>query len=253
MGPAERQAGLAATGRCRPGRPGSRRAVRADPAPAAAGGADLRLPPAGCWPGQHRPPAAQALPGELPRPGRAGPGPGKASHRRPRSRQSRPSPADRRRQETSPAAHRPSSQAHGPRLTARGQAGLPGTSRKALLPRPYCRQVRAASPARMPSRLQAARPVPGPGRAESARCGMSGISAGHGPGPTVAGTGRPGGKGQSPVVPGEGFKGRQEVDPAWPPVRTRRVACEGALWRRRSEIHPLSVDRSRLSLDPPVI
>jgi hypothetical protein len=42
----------------------------------------------------------------------------------------------------------------------------------------------------------------------------------------LQGTGRPGGKGQRPVVPREGFKKRQEVDPAWPPVRVRNASCE---------------------------
>lgn len=60
-------------GQCRPGRRGSRRAVPADPALARSRRADCgcRQPAAGCWPGQHRPSAAQALPGQLPRPGRA--------------------------------------------------------------------------------------------------------------------------------------------------------------------------------------
>ena len=30
-------------------------------------------------------------------------------------------------------------------------------------------------------------------------------------------------KGQSPVVPAREFKKRQEVDPAWPPVRARHA------------------------------
>jgi hypothetical protein len=137
-------------GRCRPGRPSSRRAVRADPALAAAG---VRTAAAAGRPLARATSAAgsagAARSATVPWPGP--PRTGKASHRRPRSRQSRPSPADRRRQETNPAAQRPFSQAQGPCLTARGLVDLPGTSHKALLPLPYqfaaCRMPKPRRPA----------------------------------------------------------------------------------------------------------
>lgn len=137
-------------GRCRPGRPSSRRAVRADPALAAAGvrtaaAAGRLLARATSAAGS----AGAARSATVPWPGP--PRTGKASHRRPRSGQSRPSPADRRRQETNPAAQRPFSQAQGPCLTARGLVDLPGTSHKALLPLPYqfaaCRMPKPRRPA----------------------------------------------------------------------------------------------------------